>query len=79
MITAVRALICHVTDSMSVFLSEAEHVCHFLWLLFLLFGEYRLESMLTPVIFHETVCCNPMNCYYEIEICSSDSTESGSF
>ena len=67
---------------MSVFLAEAEHVCHFhslLWLLLLLFGgEYSLESMLTPVIFRETVCYYPMNCYYEIEICLSDSNESGS-
>ena len=27
---AVRALICHVTDSMSVFLAETEHVCIFI-------------------------------------------------
>ena len=45
---------------------------------FLLFGEYSLESMLTPVIFHETVCSYPMNCYHEIEICLRDSNESGS-
>ena len=49
-----------------------------LWILLLLFGEYSLESMLTPVIFHETVCYYPMNCYYEIEICLSDSNESRS-
>ena len=44
-----------------------------LWLLFLLFGEYSLESMLIPVIFYETVFYYPMNCDDEIEICLSDS------
>ena len=58
---------------MSVLLVEAEHVCNFFIAFFgycsLLFGECSLESMLTAVTFHETVChITPMNCDYEREM-----------
>ena len=65
---------------MSVFLAEAGHVCHFhslLWLWLLLFGENSLESMLTPIIF-SAITPRTVITIVEIEICLSDSNESGS-